>query len=44
MDRGDGKMFTEIDSYIQNHDMKGIRYLFMDSLDVDPTLDRKSVV
>ena len=33
-------MFTEIDSYIQNHDMKGIRYLFMDSLDVDPTFEK----
>lgn len=33
-------MIAEVKKYIDNNDIKGIRYVFIDSLDVDPTFDK----
>lgn len=33
-------MLAEVKKCIQNHDIKGLRYLFADSLDVDPTFEK----
>ena len=35
-------MIAEVKKYIDNNDIKGIRYVFIDSLDVDPTFDKYS--
>lgn len=33
-------MFEETKKCIANHDIKGLRYIFLDCLDVDPTFDK----
>lgn len=33
-------MIAEVKKHIDNNDIKGIRYVFIDSLDVDPTFDK----
>ena len=33
-------MFAEVKKCADNHDIKGLHYIFVDSLDVDPTFDK----
>jgi len=33
-------MLADVKKYAENHDIKGLRYIFMDSLDVDPTFEK----
>lgn len=33
-------MLAEVRKCADNHDIKGLRYIFVDALDVDPTFDK----
>lgn len=33
-------MLAEVKKYVENHDIKGLRYIFVDCLDVDPTFEK----
>ncbi len=36
-------MHEEVKKYAENHDIKGLRYILLDSLDVDPRSEEHTV-